>query len=364
MKPYQVAIAGGGLLGRLTAWRLAEQGIRTVLYDAGSPTGENSAAYVAAAMLAPAAEAVDGAPEVIALGYSSLKLWRQYLKRINSPVFFQENGSLIVWHNQDAALKNRFLQHLERAHNGMQPAQQWSADDIARNEPQLGGRFSQGLFLPEEGQLDNRQTIAALAEAAQQAGVDCRWHAPVDNLDELHAQADWVIDCRGIGARQAWNQSGGTRLRGIRGEVARVIAPEVKLNRPVRLLHPRYPLYVCPKENGLYVIGATQIDSEDDSPVSVRSSLELFSALYAVHPAFGEGRVLETNVGLRPTLVHDRPEIRCHAEKQLIEANGLFRHGFMISPSVAEAVVETVSGVLGGNRPETAGELPVLYCGN
>lgn len=360
MKTYQAAVLGGGLLGRLTAWRLAESGIHTVLYDAASPQGEGSAAHVAAAMLAPAAESVDAEPSVTALGRQSLALWRDYVGRWPRKVFFQENGSLIVWHPQDAALSTRFLQHLQLAHKGTQPAQHWRPEDIARAEPQLAGRFRQALFLEGEGQLDNRQVLAALAEAAVQAGAVCRWNEPAEP-HTLYDEAEWVVDCRGVGAKQAWNGVNGSRLRGVRGEVARVHAPEVRLNRPVRLLHPRYPLYVCPKENGLFVVGATQIDSEDAGPMSVRSSLELFSALYAVHPAFGEARILETATGLRPTLTHGRPEIRYDAANRLLEANGLFRHGFMIAPAVAEAVAACLIALLGGSPlPPQSGGIAVV----
>ncbi|MDI9690499.1 FAD-dependent oxidoreductase, partial [Burkholderia cenocepacia] len=81
-------------------------------------------------------------------------------------------------------------------------------------------------------------------------------------------------------------------MRGIRGEVARVRAPGIGLTRPVRLLHPRYPLYIAPKQDDLYVIGATEVEGEDMSPVSVRSALELLSAAFSVHPALGEARIL------------------------------------------------------------------------
>lgn len=338
MKKYEVALAGGGLLGRLLAWCLASRGVKTVMFEAASRQSERSAANVAAAMLAPLAEAVDATPLALKLGYQSLALWREYLPQLGQHVFHQENGSLLVWHRQDAPLAERFRSHLLRAHDNRKVWEDWQEAEILAHEPQLAGRFRQGVFLPDEGQLDNRQALAALLFAAEKAGADCRFETEI-SPETAAEQAEWVIDCRGFGAKQTWNAADGSRLRGVRGEVARVFAPEVELNRPVRLLHPRYPLYICPKEDHVYVIGATQLESEDDGPVSVRSSLELFSALYAVHPAFGEARVLETATGLRPTLQHENPEIRCKQGSRIIEANGLFRHGFMISPAVAEAAI-------------------------
>ena len=336
MTPHTTAILGGGLAGRLTALQLAEQGFQVALFDKGSRAGDTAAAYIAAAMLAPLAESVEATPEVIAFGRQSLPLWRDIVGRLNTPVFMQENGSLIVWHGQDKPLAVQFEQHLRRA-APQHGAVHWQAADIAEREPQLAGRFQTALYLPGEGQLDNRQTLLALAAALEQHGVACHWHSRADAADWQQADS-WLLDCRGFGAKASWNAAAGSRLRGVRGEVARVWAPEVALTRPVRLLHPRYPLYIAPKPNHVFVIGATQIEGEDDSPVSVRGGLELFSALYAVHPAFGEARLLETASGLRPTLNHDNPEIRYCPHRRTVAANGLFRHGFMIGPAVADAL--------------------------
>ena len=361
MKTYDAAIIGGGLLGRLLAWRLAESGVSVILHEAASRAGEQSAAYVAAAMLAPSAEAVAATPLVTRLGYQSLPLWKDYLTRWPQKVFFQQQGSLMVWHGQDAALAESFRRHVQQAHPQQQVWQEWQAADIAAHEPQLAGRFRRGLLLPQEGQLDNRQTLLALAEAAEAAGAQCCFGHSV-TPDEARAQAGIVIDCRGVAAKNDWNSAPGSRLRGVRGEVARVYAPEVRLTRPVRLLHPRYPLYICPKEAQVFVIGATQLESEDGGPVSVRGVLELFSALYAVCPAFGEARVLETASGLRPTLNHENPEIRWQPERRLLSLNGLFRHGFMIAPAVAEAALDLVQTALNGAAlPESADGMPVVY---
>ena len=339
-----IAVLGGGLAGRLTAWQLAQQGFQVALFERGSRAGEQSAAYIAAAMLAPLAEAVEATPLVVALGHQSLPLWRQVLARLPEPVFMQQNGSLVVWHAQDKPLAIQFEQHVCRGATA-NTAEQWHAAHIAANEPQLSGRFQQALFLAGEGQLDNRQTLLALARGLEQSGVTCHWHTET-TPNELHQRFDWVIDCRGFGAKNAWNALERSKLRGVRGEVARVYAPEISLNRPVRLLHPRYPLYIAPKQNQIFVVGATQLESEDYSEVSVRSGLELLSALYAVHPAFGEAKILELASNLRPTLQHHNPEIRFHQQHQLIEVNGLFRHGFMIAPAVSAATVRLAVALL------------------
>ncbi len=37
----------------------------------------------------------------------------------------------------------------------------WTAQRLAQAEPALAERFNQGLYLPGEGQLDNRQLLAS-----------------------------------------------------------------------------------------------------------------------------------------------------------------------------------------------------------
>lgn len=346
-----ITILGGGLSGRLTALMLARQGFSVSLHDKATRAGEESAAFVAAAMLAPMAEAVDATPQVLSLGYQSIDIWKNIIPTLPEKVMMQFSGSLIVWHPQDKDLSTRFAQYLRHGHQGKETWINWNQEDINQNEPQLTNRFAHGFYLPTEGQLDNRQTLNALASGLEAAGVDCHWQSS-PNLESLIGKDAWVIDCRGFGAKQDWNQTQKSQLRGIRGEVARVFAPEITLNRPVRLLHPRYPLYIAPKENHIFVIGATQIESEDNSEVSVRSSLELMSSLYALHPAFGEARILEFLTQLRPTLNHHDPEIRLHRQKKVMSINGLFRHGFMIAPAVCEAAVRMLNQEINGENPQ------------
>lgn len=222
--------------------------------------------------------------------------------------------------------------------------QQLDANGVAAQMPSLAGRFAQGYFLPDEGQVDNRQALSALALTLQNEGVHCHWHSRV----EEHALPDTplLIDCRGFGAKTLW-----PGLRGVRGEVLRLYAPEVELPHMVRLLHPRYSLYLVPREHGRVVMGATSIESEDLSPVSVRSALEMLSAAYSVHPGFAEARIEEMSTQCRPALPDNHPAIQWqnHQGQIRIAANGLFRHGFLLAPVVADEVVRLVGALGEGN---------------
>lgn len=343
LPPSSFAILGAGLMGRLLAVELARQGHRVEIYDAGGPDAGQSAARVAAAMLAPLAESAITEPGVVRMGHHGLTRWPQLLAALAEPVFFQQAGTLIVWHRQDAAEAQRLTRQLEANQHTVPelPAlQKLDSQALAQAEPTLAQRFSQGLFLPGEGQLDNRQLLAALATDMQRLDVVAHWNTPAspETFDPAKpGQPDWVLDCRGLGARAHW-----PALRGVRGEVARIHAPDVTLQRPTRLVHPRYPIYIAPKEDHVFVIGATEIESDDLSPVSARSTLELLSAAYAVHPGFAEGRVLELATQCRPTLANNLPAIRQPRER-VLEINGLYRHGFMIAPAMLDVTLDILN---------------------
>lgn len=335
------AVLGAGLSGRLIAWRLARAGYRVALYEQGAPSGSSAAAWVAAAMLAPLAEAASAEPLLVELGVASLELWATWLPQLPRPVFFQRNGTLIVWHAADRAEWPLFEQRLRvnapaaMVRDGIVALH---GTQVTQVEPALGARFYDARLLPSEGQLDNRQLLEALGAALREHRVDLHWRTCVD--DDAPPDARVLIDCRGLGAKRSL-----PGLRGLRGEVARIHAPGISLTRPVRLLHPRYPLYIAPKQGDDYVIGATEIEGEDMSPVSVRSALELLSAAYSLHPAFGEGRILELNSHCRPTLPDHRPALLWDGASTL-RVNGLYRHGYMIAPEVAHEAAAFAQALL------------------
>ncbi|EWH08168.1 thiamine biosynthesis oxidoreductase, partial [Catenovulum agarivorans DS-2] len=312
------------------------------LFEKGDESGRTSAGYIAAAMVAPVAESVISGALVSRLGERSLELWPQLLQQLPQNVFYQQSGSLILAHTQDKGDLLSFSQRLKLYDNstpqvdGAKTKMQWlNGQQIAEIEPELAGRFHQGLYLPTEAQIDNRGLYQALNQALKNNQVQLNWSTQADvaaNQVWVNGTAfsfDLVIDCRGMGARADINQ-----LRGVRGEVARVYAPEVQLQRPVRLMHPRYPIYIVPKPQNQYVIGATEIESQSDKPATVRSALELLSAAYSVHPGFAEAEILEIESGLRPTLFDNEPKIFNQAG--LMRINGLYRHGFLLAPAMME----------------------------
>jgi glycine oxidase len=322
-----IIVIGAGVAGLTSALELADRGLAVEVVERGRVLGEGSCSWMAGGMLAPWCERATTEPEVAAWGAPSIDWWAE---RFPETVC---KGSLVVAQPRDLPDLTRFAQRTERF--------DWlDADRIAELEPDLGGRFRRALFFANEAHLDPRRALAALARRLQDQGVAIRFGVELAPQD---AQADIVVDCRGLAAQDSLPD-----LRGVRGEMVVVRSSDVSLQRPVRLLHPRIPLYIVPRGNGLFMIGATMIESERRGPVSVRSAVELLGAAYALHPAFGEAEIVELGADLRPAFPDNLPDVR--RSGHVLHANGLFRHGFLLAPALARRAADAVLSML---QPET-----------
>ncbi len=344
MSATKAAVVGAGLAGRLLAISLARKGWQITVFEKDDDSGRDTCSYTGAGMIAPYCEQESAEPVICEIGLRSLEIWPEFLPSLPKPVFYQNDGSLVVAHPNDADELNRLQREVEYRDFDEPVMQVLDSTGIGEIEPELLGRFHRGLFFPNEAQLDNWQLLDSTLEAMKKLEIDCRFHTKVDVLKageiEYNGKTeayDLVFDTRGLGAEEDLKD-----LRGVRGELVHVIAPDVKLSRPVRMMHPRYPLYIVPREEDRYVIGATKIESNDLSDISVRGILELLSAAYALHPGFAEARILETSTHCRPAWADNLPYV--DFTDGLVRLNGMYRHGFLIAPALVEAVVAQVTG--------------------
>ena len=281
-----VSIIGAGIAGAWQALLFAQAGHSVTLHERSDDAMMLSTSHWAGGMLAPYCESEVAEPLISRLGLRALDLWRRELP--DTPF----NGSLVVAHARDRNDFERFAR-LTSGHRRL------DAKGLAELEPSLEGRFREGLFFADEGHVEPRRVLPKLHERIVAAGGTIKF-----NSDPAPSEIQGiVIDCRGLAARDDQPE-----LRGVKGELILIETDEVELARPVRLIHPRWPLYVIPREDNLFMLGATSIEAEDTG-VSVRSALELLGAAYAVHPAFAEARIVEFGSGLRPAYPDNLPRI-------------------------------------------------------
>jgi glycine oxidase len=336
MTTQTIGIAGAGLVGRILALNLIKSGHKVTLFEKDSIASENAAGLVAAGMLAPFAELETAESAIFNSGLRSIQLWPELLAQLKIPEAFQKQGSLITAHRADMPELNHFIAQLQAKIPAASSIETLNQTEISALEPDLI-QHTKAFFLPTEAQVNAQLFMETSTFFLQEHPlVSWKTHQTVTQVSQGQIETaqesiefDWVFDARGLGAK-----SNITDLRGVRGEVFWLDAPDVSLSRPIRLMHPRYRIYIVPRPNHRFVVGATEIESEDQSDMSVRSSLELLSAVYSVHSGFGEARIVKMLTNCRPALKDNLPRI-IH-EHKTTRINGLYRHGYLLAPAVVE----------------------------
>ncbi|MBT0724541.1 FAD-dependent oxidoreductase [Rosenbergiella sp. S61] len=301
------SVIGRGVSGLCVAKLLVEQGEQVEVIE---QPGYTSASWYAGGMLAPYCEAESAASEVVTLGQHALAWWQQRVPDV------QQRGTLVVAPARDQQELKIFASKTSHF--------QWVKP--MEVEEDLGSRFESGLFFAEEGHLNPRQALTSLAQQLVDQGVVFHSTQPSGK----------IIDCRGIHA-----QSHLPQLRAVRGEMLRLRSAELDFSRPIRLLHPRFPCYLVPRGAGEFMLGATMVETDDNRGMSARAAMELLSAAYTLHPAFAEAEIVETASGLRPAYPTNLPSIQYQDNRFYL--NGMYRHGFLLAPRVAQQLVEQLA---------------------
>jgi glycine oxidase len=321
----EAAVIGAGVAGLCLATELAARGAAVRLIDPQAAPGPHACSWWAGGMLAPCCEGETAEEPVLRLGLDAADWWEA------QGVAVARRGTLVVALGRDRRELDRFARRTG-GHRML------DADGLAELEPDLAGRVDRALFFPDEAHLDPRAALTHLRDRLDRQGLCTDGPAA--------APPPLRFDCRGLAARDALPD-----LRGVRGEMAVLGSADIALSRPVRLLHPRHPLYLVPRGDGRYMLGATQIESGARGPARVRSVLELLSALYALHPAFGEAELIEIGADARPAFPDNVPRLR--RKGGTVYVNGLFRHGFLLAPALARMAADLA---LAGKSPELLDE--------
>lgn len=315
----KVRVVGAGVMGLVAAYTLARRGAKVALYERQPDIGPATCSWWAGGMIAPWCERESAEEAVITHGREAFAFWREVAPD------YTENGSLVVAPPRD-------MRELERFGRRTREYEQRDAEGVAALEPDLAGRFRRGLFFAREAHLTPRKALQALKHRLAEMGAEL--HFATDGLADP-APDERIVDCTGLRARAEL-----AGLRGVRGEMLHLRCRGFSLSRPVRLLHPRFPLYIVPRGEGVFMVGATMIESDTRGPATARSLVELLNAAYALHPAFAEAEILEMGADVRPAFADNLPRV-VEAGGRLY-LNGAYRHGFLLSPAIARAAADLI----------------------
>ena len=308
-------IKGFGVSSLVTAWELHKYGHKiTISSPICSPIG--SASWYAGGMLAPFCEREAADIFVQQKGIDAIKWWKE-----NFPSFVKTKGTIVIATERDNPELHRFANVTEHY--------SWlKKSEIAELEPHIADRFDTALFYKEEAHLDPRKVLNFIKTELNNKGVTYVTSANPKDFD-------YIIDCTGkhrIGIDKD--------LRPIRGEMLIIKSDEIKINRSIRFLHPRIPIYLVPRDQNQFMIGATMIESGSNEPISSRSMMEFLNSAYSIHPAFAAAHIIEASVGIRPAYPNNLPKIvQCG---KTIFINGLYRHGYLLTPYLAQEITSLI----------------------
>ncbi|MDI2091354.1 FAD-dependent oxidoreductase [Commensalibacter oyaizuii] len=301
------SVIGSGVTGLCIATTLCEHGEAVEVIESSTiPT----ASIFAGGMLAPFCEGESAPQAVVDHGVMAIQWWSDHVSSV------KKTGTLVVAPPRDGAELNRFAT--------MTSDYEWVVPEQV--EPDLSSRFARGLLFPTEAHLDPRLSLQELKQNLIEKGVVFHKNSPCGK----------IIDCRGIQAEDCLSN-----LRAVRGEMLIFESHDITFSRSIRLLHPRFPCYLVPRHNGQFMLGATMIESHDNSPISARALMEMLGSAYALHPAFAEARIIETGTGLRPSFPDNMPEILYQEGRFFV--NGMYRHGFLLAPFMAQQLMQKLS---------------------
>jgi glycine oxidase len=350
----KVAIIGSGVMGRVLAITLAKTypELQIDIYDKSS-SYKHSCSYCAGGMLSPLSELITCEKHAYEIGHNSYELWSSLNSFINrylntSNVFVKEASTYVIAHNQDRYELDFAIRNIDLRINKLsKTSYQKAREDFKICDKQNISSKELGICLSNSISDNVIKLNEALVNVPEFFKLSEQFFKGYENIktlelskedfyaNELDEDYQQIFDCTGFPNNQLNN------LYGSRGEALVVKAANIKLNSVIRLLHPRHYIYLIPRRNDIFYIGATSIESQDYSEISVQGVLELLSSLMIIDKRFSEARIIKTLTNVRPVSNDDMPILK--SVGKVIYLNGLSRHGYLFAPALANKVIQRIN---------------------
>ncbi|MED7819862.1 MULTISPECIES: FAD-dependent oxidoreductase [unclassified Francisella] len=350
----KVAIIGSGVMGRVLAITLAKTypELQLDIYDKSS-SYKHSCSYCAGGMLSPLSELITCEKHAYEIGHNSYELWNnincfinEHLNIIN--MFVKEANTYVIVHNQDRYELDLAIRNINlRVGKLSKTLHQKAQEDFEICDKQNVLFKEQGICLSNSINDNVIKLNEALVNVPEFFKLSDQFFKEYKNIKTLELSKEdfyanefdegyqQIFDCTGFINNQLNN------LYGSRGEAIVVKANNIKLNSVIKLLHPRHCIYLIPRGNGFFYIGATSIESQDYSDISVQGVLELLSSLMIIDKRFAEARVIKTLTNVRPVSSDDIPILKSGGKTTYL--NGLSRHGYLFAPALANKVIQRIN---------------------
>jgi glycine oxidase len=345
-------VLGGGLIGLAIAHQLARRGrgVRVI-----SRNRKEAAGFVAAGMLAPHAEGLQG--DLLALGQASLARIPAWVEQI-------EADSGLTCGHRPCGIVVPFATAAER---DAYPTAAWGQPldraALEREIPGIGPCWTAGLLFDQDGQIDNRRRLMrALERACTRLGVAFEEGCSVEHLHTTpeadggqapQLEAVELLDATGehrrLPCRQAVLACGAWSARllpqlpvfPVKGQMLSLQGPRQALERVV--FGPG--TYLVPRDDGLLVVGATSEPKAGfDEGLTPAGQRQLQLGIAALLPSAASWPPMERWWGFRPCTPDEGPLLGPGPVSGLWLATGHHRNGVLLAAISAELLAASMTG--------------------
>lgn len=318
------------------AYELALGGCKVALVERGE-LGKQ-ASWAAAGMLAPRAEELEDGP-LLQLCLQSLGLypeWTAQLQRLSGiDTGYWPCGILRPCLEGETVAAERLL----------------SRPQLDELQSGLGPQVVSAGWLPNEGQVDNRQLVSSLRAALTEVGAIA---IPKTEVQQWEIDGDRVVavqTSRGRLEADAFVLAGGAYssdlldipVRPLKGQMLMVHDPDCQLQH---VLYGR-GIYIVPRRDGRIVVGATEEDVGFEDGNTGGAIQSLLQRAIVVFPKIAELTLLETWWGYRPTTPDLLPILGTGPQDNMYVATGHHRNGILLVPATARVMARLM---LNGDR--------------
>ncbi|MBO8142311.1 MAG: glycine oxidase ThiO [Firmicutes bacterium] len=361
-----VLVVGGGVVGLATAYYLSERGdLRVTLLERGECG--RSASWAAAGMLAAQVEVERPGPLLtLALAGRSLydRLAVELYEETGIEIGLRRPGIVRPALSDDE--QKSLTEQLHRQQALGFKAEWLDPEQVRKLVPVIAPGVQGGLFLPEEGRVNNRNLVQALVAGCLRRGVQILERTEVTGWltrpgkrgDEPGESSGEVLGVNTVAgplfagsvvlAGGAWSahlaQELGLRLPvfPVKGQIVELRA----LDPPVGpiLFHER-ECYVVPQSDGRLLVGATQEKAGFADQPTVGGLAALMQRALRLAPGLAEAELVGTRSGLRPGCPDGQPILGpAPAWRRLYLATAHFRNGILMGPISGLTIAMLIRG--------------------
>ncbi|MGC1904796.1 MAG: glycine oxidase ThiO [Candidatus Acidiferrum sp.] len=350
MKSFDVAIAGGGLIGASIAFELAEAGLRVGVFERGEPGRE--ASWASAGILSPAPES-PSMISMVPMARASMALYPALVASVEeftgASVGFRTKGTIDILFSRDALSD---LSTLIALHHGMGlKAEPLRPEDARELEPSLSSELEAAALRPDEASIDNRAFTQAMLEAAKKSGAEVFSDSGAVairregdrcvglKLQNENVDAKWTVIAAGCFSANIEGVKEYAPVRPAKGQMISLRSDEVKIERVLW----GEKVYIVPRNDGRILAGATVEYVGFDKHVTAGGVEKILAAAIEVVPGLASARIEETWAGLRPDSPDHLPIVGPTDSVGLLIATGHFRSGVLLTPITARLIREWIT---------------------